>query len=189
MENQSTTARGLRGLFSGLRTGILMMGIFTLVSAAVLSSGVLVSAGLLAAGTAIPTFTGALMSVLPGAAIGVIATSLFGAVNAATSSAPARETVQIRGRDGVMRTAQITQGPAVAMPIITAAPAVAAEHAPTHEHTPEQAQAQGSWTERVGHGHQTRIADILANGSMSDKDRAAALLAERSQTSTDHGRA
>lgn len=183
MENQSAPARGLRGLFSGLRTGVLMMGIFALVSAAVLSSGVLVSAGLLTG--AIPTFTGALLSVLPGAAIGVIATSLFGAVNAALSSGSNHEIVQIRGRDGVMRSAQITQAPSVAMPIIHGQ-AAGKEH--QQEHAPAE-HAQTSWAERVGHGHQSRIAEIIANGQMSDKDRAAALLAEREQPNTQHGRA
>ncbi len=186
MENQSASARGLRGLFSGLRTGVLMMGIFALVSAAVLSSGVLVSAGILAAGTAVPSFTAAFMSVLPGAAIGVIATSLFGAVNAALSPATSHETMQMRGREGVMRTAHITQAPAVAMPIIHGQ---AHGKEQQHEHAPAE-HAQPSWAERVGHSHQNRIAEIVANGQMSDKDRAAALLAEREHASAQHsGRA
>lgn len=171
------------GLISGLKTGLLMMGIFALLSASAYSFGIIAPA----AGALAPSFTAALMNVLPGAALGVVATALFTTVNHVLNiPSPALEfPYGVKGKEGMMvRGAEITQAPAVAMPIIHGR---SAEKQHAVEQTIEH--AQPSWADRVGHGHQTRIADILANGSMSDKDRAAALLAERETASTEHGRA
>ena len=172
-------ARGMRGLFSGLRTGLIMMGIYALVMATVSFTGI--APALIAAN---PSFLSALAGLLPTAAVGVTVTSLFSAVSSVLT-APRTETVTLHGRDGTMRTARITQAPAVAMPVVMGH-SVAPEHAhpaqaPSHQQT--------GWAERVGRGHKDRISDIIANGSMSDKDRAAALQAERAAASTDIGRA
>lgn len=45
---------------------------------------------------------------------------------------------------------------------------------------------RSDWAERVGNrsNSQSRIQEIVANGSMSDKDRARAILAEREQSAT-----
>lgn len=183
----SIFSRTMTGLFSGLRTGLLMMGIFVLISAAVTSSGLLPALGLAAANTVVPSFTAAIMSVLPGAGIGVLATALFGAVNHMANLpvhvvAPRYGAGSVQGAEAmVVRSAQITQAPTVAMPIIMGH-AAEKEHALAHEQAP-----QTSWAERVGHGHKDRIAEIIGNGAMGDKERAAALQAERSQGTSEIG--
>lgn len=181
-QNQNSTfSRGMRGLFTGMRSGLIMMGIYALVMATVAFTGI--APALIAAN---PSFLGALTSMLPTAAIGVAVTSLFSAVTNVLN--PPQTTVQLQGRDGVMRTARITQAPGVAMPIVMGH-SVAAER--SHEVQAEQhpAHGQAAWADRVGHGRKDRIAEIIANGSMSDKDRAAALQAERATASTETGRA
>lgn len=188
-QTPSIFSRTMNGLFSGLRTGLLMMGIFVLISAAVTSSGLLPALGLAAANTVAPSFTAAIMSVLPGAAIGVAATALFGAVNHALNTvrviAPRYGPGSAQGKEALLvRSAEITQAPTVAMPIIMGH---AAEKEHTQEHAAAPAPGQASWAERVGHGHKDRIAEIIANGSMSDTDRAAALQAERSQGTSEIG--
>jgi hypothetical protein len=54
---------------------------------------------------------------------------------------------------------------------------VSAEHALDVEHAPKR-----NWREATGH-RTDRVQEILHNGSLSDKDRAAAILAEREQRS------
>ena len=133
-QNQhSTMARGMRGLFSGLRTGLIMMGIYALVMATVSFTGI--APALIAAN---PSFLSALAGLLPTAAVGVTVTSLFSAVSSVLT-APRTETVTLHGRDGTMRTARITQAPAVAMPVVMGH-SVAPEHAheaqaPSHQQT------------------------------------------------------
>ena len=158
-QRPSTTGTFLRGFTNSAGSGALMSGIFY---------GLAIAAFKLfafnplhfAAGT---TVIGAAASVLPVALFMVAAIGLFGGVMAMKR---AGEEQREAAQTGIApasraRSQEVTIVPAMA-------PMVAAD----------RAEAPG-WAARMGGPADNRIQQILANGSMSDRDRASAILAER----------
>lgn len=144
----------LRGAMSGLFSGTLMMGIVGLVSL-----------------TGVIGFMG-----IPAAAGMVLCTSLFGGIMS----------VMRGGGEGQSAAADISTAEALTPVIsqsISRAPQVSADVA--EEVAPARTDGK-SWAETAGRsaGSQSQINSILANGAMSDKDRASAILASRENDAT-----
>lgn len=97
----------------------------------------------------------------------VVCTGLFSGVMAVKRDLDENKEIALAARSGVTPRGR---SPEAVVPVPVVGAAVAADRAP------EQAQ----WAERVGGAaSRDRVSQILANGSLSDKDRAAAILAER----------
>lgn len=139
----------LRGFGGGAGTGALMMGIFQVVA-----------------------LTGLLHSVALPYMIGmVLCTGVFGGVMAVKREADAAREQQPAGarahRSGQGHAPSRARSQEYTVPVPVMADEVSGP-------------AQGAWADRVGGGNRSgRIEQILANGSMSDRDRAGAILAER----------
>ena len=153
VERSSKLGSFLSGFGSGAFNGALMLGIF---SGVVFTLGKLGIAGL------------SMMTAGPIAAT-ILATGLFSGVMA-VKRALSEGNGHSAGKDHGQTTVLV---PAVTQSI---APSVSMDKAESVDTAPTQ-----SWAERVGqsNGTQSRVDQILANGSMSDKDRAAAILQSR----------
>ncbi len=168
MENEQPSAIGafFRGLFSGGMSGLLITAI---------SAGVQVAAGLAAAGFWL-TFGKLAIILIPTAALfaGVMA------VKHVMFDAP-REYERAAARSPELGTTPMIV-PMVS-PDLAPAPAMASP-----DMAPEAAPSAESWlakTGRNGDAAQNRIQQILANGSLSDKNRAEALTAARAELVTE----
>lgn len=167
MENPSQKPSGfgtfMKGFMNSAGSGALMSGIFyTLAFAAQNFLGV----------TALHM---TLATVIPGGLLMVAAVGLFGGIMAMKregdeAKAVAQNNMRSPTRE---RSEDITP---VMVPMLGGA--VSADRA-------EETAPQMSWAERTGNadGHRDRVQQILANGSMNDKDRASAILAERETSS------
>jgi len=154
-ERPSATAAFFRGFLTSAATGALMAGIFAALSMTSIF-------GAPAAGIAWGVI--ALTTTATGLFGGLIAAkrALFDATEVA-HHAPTYVPVPVAGMSG----------PAMA-------PAVSYD-APPDQPSPVEA-ANGRWADKVGRdAPTTRVQQILANGSMSDKERASALLAARDE--------
>jgi hypothetical protein len=162
MNQASSTSNFMRGFMSSAGSGLLMSGIFYAMT----------FAGSLVAPTLIHF---SLMSVLPMAGIMIGAIGLFGGLMAMK-----RGTAQAHG--GANPAAHgINREPALMEPVLV--PAISAQ--PNMDRAQDNDLPPGSWQAKVGaSSQQSRIAQILDNGKMSDKSRAAALLAEREAETT-----
>lgn len=140
-------------MMNGAGTGALMMGIFTVVS---------IGAAALSGGT-IP-FIGLLTS----AAIGVTTTSIFGGVMATRRAAEESRSAQHASREASRTPVRAAEQAQAAAPALQNA-----------------LQSQRRWTETVDRpsGSRDRIAQIIADGSLTDKGRAEAIAASRSNSS------
>lgn len=174
MENPSQRPGGfgtfMKGFFSSAGSGALMSGIFYGIA--------LLGAKLFPAivefthiGWA-PTLMGTLGGIAGPIALMVLAVGVFGGVMATMrEKAEAKEFTTITR--SVSREQERSAEPTpVLVPMVGTS--VAADRA-------EDAAPRASWVSRTGgsDGHRDRIQQILNNGSMSDKDRAGAILAER----------
>ncbi|MBN8544449.1 MAG: hypothetical protein J0M34_09330 [Alphaproteobacteria bacterium] len=150
------TGNFIKGAIKGMVTSALFMGLFY---------GMLGVAGIII-GEAIINFAAPTTLLTIGGAF--IASTLFNGIisvlNGREQSKNTDQASQGRGRE------QETITP-VMLP--TMAPTVAADRAQETESAPER-----EWAQNVG-TRSNNIEQILQNGSMSDKDRAAAILAER----------
>lgn len=156
-QKPSTTGSFLRGFGSGALSGGLMTGIMAGLGAAwtALTTG----------GTFAAAFTGSLLAV--STPLTVIGVGLFGGIMAAK-----------RAMSGTQSSKSAVNPTIVAIPV----PAQAMGLSPTLSMDEAPARADGkSWTEQTSRSANTqnRVQEILANGNMSDKARAEALLAER----------
>ncbi len=173
MESETKTSRVLRGLFSGLKTGLLVMGIFALVSA---SAAAFFPAAAVATA---PSFFTALtaMEVIKPAIIGTIVSSLFGAANQLFSGEPEslKHAPHLRMHD-----ARIQQASQTVVPLLVPGQSAAQSAERSHETTPPQ-ELRNNWRDTVQRSD-SRMHAILNNGELSGKSRAAAILAERERT-------
>lgn len=145
----------MRGFLNGAGSGAVMMGIFY--------TGML-TVGLLFPALHLVTFGAPLIAAF---GIGVMSTGVFSGLNASK-----------RAYDD-LRSASNVSGEAARAPV----------RAPeSHDRSPGDAvdhtlEQQRRWTESVGRTQgRSQVSDIIANGSMSDKDRASAILAAREQS-------
>lgn len=151
-------------------SGALMSGIFYTLA---ITSHVLVPAINLLHFEAGLSVLGMIGSVLTPAAFMIGAVALFGGIMAAKrvyDEAHEHSPAPMPGHtvSEPARTHAYSPAP-VLVPVI-------AEQAEPATQTP---QAEARWAERTGRGHRDRIQEILAQGGLTDKDRATALLAER----------
>ena len=153
-ERPSVLSAFMRGGMSGLFSGVVMMGIVTLLS---------------------PLFSVAMMTTLASAPLMVLATTLFGGVMASKRAL----------FDAPNRTSPNPNDPnMIAMPLPAASsPTMAMDMAPSMDMADDapSTSPNKSWVAQTGRGDdaQGRIQQILTNGSLSDKDRASAILAAR----------
>lgn len=150
-----------RGFVKGAGSGALMMGIFSTLTIVAFATGILPL-------TAGATLVGTALHMIPTIGIGTMATGLFSGF---TASQRAAESAQ---------SANLVSHSANREPVRKPEMAVA----PQMEQAAHNSRA---WTDRVSAdrpaGH-SRAAQIIADRSLSDGDRAAAILREREQSST-----
>lgn len=148
-----------RGFFKGAGSGALMMVIF---------SGLLATQAFVLPLLALPALAFSIPSALGMIGMGTVATGLFTGITATQRAAEAPPIAHHASH-------QAERTP-VRAPEAAVAPAM--ERAAHNTH---------AWTEKVSkdrpHGRD-HITKILADGKLSDKDRAAAILSEREQSST-----
>lgn len=148
-----------RAFFKGAGSGALMMGIF---------AGVLNVASMVGAAALFGLTAPALLPAIGMMGFGAVATGLFSGI---TASQRAVESAH---------SASNASHPARREPI-----ARAPEHAVSHS-MDQVVHNQRAWTERVAPSRSSgadRIGQIIADRSLSDRDRAAAILRDREQSS------
>lgn len=159
----------LRGTVSGALSSTLMMGLFAGVMLGMKALGIAAAASF-----ALPAF-------LPTAGAMVLCAGLFSGIMGSVRAV--REVHYDRSQ---LRHAEIHAASRGVAPILMPmpVPAMAADAAPelAGETTPRR------WTDRTGAGSTNQISEILARGSMSDKDRASAILAARAAPAAETSR-
>lgn len=171
MEHPSRTGSFFSGFGSGLMSGALMMGlVFTLAATAALTG---------ISGAAIPLVLGEhFLGFLGTASFMTVATGLFGGVM----------NVKRAIFDGAEQAAN-PQPSYVAIPTPGLnAPALAPVVALDRAEQPAPTQSWVAKTGRDAHAQSGNIQQILDNGALSDKDRASAILAERTAADTAQAR-
>ncbi len=172
MENHQTKPSALgsfsKGFLNSAGSGALMSGIFySLIIAAEMLFPAMFAGHMLVPLAA--TLMGTVAGVMLPAAFMVGAIGLFGGIM--TMKRDSEENKNLGANTTVVRQRSAGVTP-VMVPMMGAA--VAADRAEDVSNAPTT-----NWAERSGGAQRNRVQDILANGSMSDKDRASAILAER----------
>jgi hypothetical protein len=174
MENQNPSAKPnygsvfARGAIQGLKTSSTLLLMMTgLTIAGQIGLGIAAKAGVAWAATLLPTL--GIMALAP-AAVMVMALALFSGVTAVDR---AKETEKQKQRGGIG--SEISRAPDL-MPVAVPMMGVAADRAPDLTSQPA---SQQSWAASVGGTNRNNVQAILANGALSDKNRASAILAER----------
>jgi hypothetical protein len=180
----SSLSRGISGFFKGLKSGLIMMAVY----AAVMTIG----ASIPLVVKSFSLFQGGLGTVLskilPIASVGAAASALFAGLNGFLNDPNKQDQRQARGHEGRMRSAEITQAPQQALPIVLGQTinAEQAQHAHNHEHT----QNSTAWRDRVGGGNRHDNIAAILNSETSDKGRAQAILeAREAQAGQENSRA
>lgn len=188
MENPETKPSALGSFFKGFLnsagSGAAMSGIFygmaivalKLFAFNPLHLGTAVSAFGASLGVIPGTAAAAVLGVLPVALFMVTAIGVFGGVMAIKRDIDEAKAVAAETTTTVTRQRSTDLAPVI-VPMVGA---VSADRAEAPESSPDTA----NWTDRTGGGHRDRIQSILANGSLTDKDRASAILAEREASAT-----
>ncbi len=177
-ERPSWMSRALRGFGSGVFSGTLMMGIYNIVLI----------------GAALAGFGGGWAALEIGhnlavGAIGILTTGLFGAVMAASKQAEEQPKIVTTDQAGAQAVIVPTLGYAM-QPTRD----VADDNSITADDDTEQSldtitHRNKSWAatvnRNVNNSNRRNLHQIIADGKMSDKDRAAAILAEREVASAE----
>lgn len=155
----------MRGFMNGAGSGALMMGIFYTGYLGLVALSVIGTGGLT---------LGAVLGVLPTFGIGVLSTGLFSGIMASKRSAEQLDAASTlshpAARHAPTRSVAPAQEHATPIPVMASV-----TEAPS-------AEPQKRWSETVrphAASGQDRVQQILTNGSLSDKERASAILAER----------
>jgi hypothetical protein len=158
----------MKGAVKGIVTGALLMGaMWAVFTGLALIPGVTIALPFVFEAGHLATLGGILLT------SGLV----NGALRAYTGA-----TSQHHVNNGNMREAHLTQASPTLIPLLGLEHGVSADHALEVEHHDRGSQRQ--WAQSVNRGNADRVQEILQNGSMSDKDRASAILREREERAT-----